>query len=170
MRDNVLDYLERLNRYLTVKEAAKILRKHPETIYRHIKKDGMPSIKDNQRRKIPSSGLADWIRQWTTRKPSGPRTSTEFKPEAAKSAGWPRMQFKTGRDRHQSVNAFIFYIYETTRQVIGRTDIWKIRQLPSGETVGYKTKSDFNEWQRGAGSKTAARYFERILTGKLKIF
>src|ERR1039457_2002706 len=106
MVETVLNYLEGTNCYLTVSEVAKILRKHPETVYRHIRKDKLPSIKDGRRRKIPPSGLADWIRQWTTRKSSSPRTSTELKPRAAKSVGWPYMEFKTGRDRHQAVNAF----------------------------------------------------------------
>jgi excisionase family DNA binding protein len=170
MVDNVLDYLERINCYLTVKEAAKILRKHRETIYRHIKDDGLPAIKDGRRWKIDSRALADWYRNWTARTLPSPRTSNESEPETAKSVVRPRMKFDTGRDRHQAVNAFIFYIYETTGKAITRRDIWKIRVLPSGETVGYKTKSDFCEWQRGAGSKTAARFFESVLTGKLKIF
>ncbi len=170
MGDNVLDYLERLNLYLTVKEAAKILRKHPETIYRHTKEDGLPAIKDGRRWKIDSSALADWYRKWTARKSSGPRTPTEFESKAVKNAGWPRVEFETGRDRRQAVNALIFHIHQSTGQVITRKDIWRLRLLPSGETGGYKTKSDFNEWQRGAGSKTAARYFQSIVTGKIRIF
>lgn len=170
MRDNVLDYLERLNCFLTVKEAARILRKHPETIYRHIDDDELPAVKDGRRWKIDSRELADWYRNWTSRKPSRPRTSTELKPGAEKSAGRPRMKFETGRDRHQAVNAFIFYIQQTTGRRIERKHIWQLRTLPSGETVGYKTKSDFNAWQRGGGSQSATRYFKSILTGKLKIF
>jgi hypothetical protein len=92
----------------------------------------------------------------------------EVKP--LKTAGRPHMKFKTGRDRHQAVNAFIFHIYQTTGRKIERKDIWQLRPLPSGELGGYKTKSDFNAWQRGAGSQSAARYFKSILTGKLKIF
>lgn len=87
-----------------------------------------------------------------------------------KNVGRPRMQFAKGADRRRAVNEFIFYIHQTTGQVIGRTDIWRLRQLPSGEFAGYKTKSDFNAWQRGAGTQSAARYVKSILTGKLRIF
>jgi excisionase family DNA binding protein len=170
MADNVLDYLQRLHRYLAVSEVAKLLRKHPETIYRHIKEDGLPAIKDGRRWKIDSAALADWYGNRTTRNPPSPRSSMEVESKAVQNAGWPRVQFATGRDRHQAVNAVIFHIYQTTGQVITRKDIWKLRLLPSGETAGYKTKSDFNTWQRGAGTQSAARYFARILTGKLRIF
>ena len=170
MADNVLAYLERLPRYLAVSEVAKLLRKHSETIYRHINEDGLPAIKDGRRWKIDSAALADWYRKRTARKPSNPRSSMGVESKAVKNAAWPRVQFKTGRDRHQAVNAFIFHIHQTTGKVITRKDIWKLRLLPSGETAGYKTKSDFNAWQRGAGTQSAARYFENILTGKLRIF
>lgn len=170
MAGNVLDYLQQPPRYLAVSEVAKLLRKHSETIYRHINEDGLPAIKDGRRWKIDSAALADWYRKRTARKSSGPRTPTEFESKAVQNAGWPRVQFETGRDRHQAVNAVIFHIYQTTGQVITRKDIWKLRLLPSGETVGYKTKSDFNAWQRGAGTQSAARYFTSILTGKLRIF
>lgn len=170
MVDNVLDYLDRANRYLTVSELVKMLRKHRETIYTHIREDGLPAMKDGHLWKIPSAGLADWIRRRTSTESPTPAISTEIEIKAVKKLRWPKMRFLTGPDRRRAVNEFIFYIFQTTGKVISRTDIWKIRMLPSGEMAGYKTKSDFNQWQRGAGTKPAARYLESILSGELIIF
>jgi hypothetical protein len=170
MVDNDLEYQERLNNYLIVKEAAEVLRKHSEAIHPHIKKDGLPAIENGRSRKTPSPGLPDWYRQWTTRKSSSPDLPMDkVESPDVQTAGWPHMKFETADDRLKAVDAFISHIYQTTGKKIAKKQIWEHRQLPSGKLVGYSTKRDFYGWLRGDKSIKPAQHFETILTGKLKI-
>jgi excisionase family DNA binding protein len=171
LRDDVLDFLRQQKRYLTASEAARILSKNIQTLYRHIREDSLPAKKDGGRWKIDSTELANWFEAWTTRASPGSQTSSavDLRP-IAQNGKWPRMQFRTAEERHRAVDTFISYVFTAFGKTISRTDIWRLRTLQSGEKCGYKTKSDFNAWQRGGGTKSAARYFELVLTGTFRIF
>jgi excisionase family DNA binding protein len=54
-------YLRGLRELLTVKMAAKILARHPETIYRLIDHEGLPAEKHGRRWKIDPILLANWL-------------------------------------------------------------------------------------------------------------
>jgi hypothetical protein len=75
------------------------------------------------------------------------------------SQAWPSAT-DTGiqADRRAAVDSYIQGVLQQTGQKITRTDIWK--------SAGYKTRTEFERWQRGDSrtTKAAHRNFTRILT------
>lgn len=59
--DDLITRLRRMCRLLSVKEAALILKKHPETIYRMIHDQRLAAVLDGARWKIDPQRLADYI-------------------------------------------------------------------------------------------------------------
>jgi hypothetical protein len=117
MVDNDLEYQERLNNYLIVKEAAEVLRKHSEAIHPHIKKDGLPAIENGRSRKTPSPGLPDWYRQWTTRKSSSPDLPMDkVESPDVQTAGWPHMKIRNRRRPPQGGRRIHFSHLSDNRQ------------------------------------------------------
>ena len=60
--ESVIAYLRSLRRTVTVKEAAKIIARHPETFYRLIA-TGLPAAKSGRTWRIDPIRLADWLEE-----------------------------------------------------------------------------------------------------------
>jgi excisionase family DNA binding protein len=57
---DLIAHLRTLRKCLTPKEMAVLLHKHPETIYKMIKK-GFPAFRDGRRLKLDPCKVADWL-------------------------------------------------------------------------------------------------------------
>jgi excisionase family DNA binding protein len=60
---NALDYLESLNRLLTVEEFAEFSRLSEKTIYRHIRSHRLPAIRAAGRIVLEPRATAAWLRE-----------------------------------------------------------------------------------------------------------
>jgi len=60
---SVVEQLRGLARLLSAKEAAQILRIHPESLYLLIKKDGLPTTRIGRSLRIDAVLLAAWIEE-----------------------------------------------------------------------------------------------------------
>lgn len=58
---NILAWLREQTSYMSVAQAGRLVKKHPETVYRLILEEGLPAVKDHQRWKIDPNQLADWL-------------------------------------------------------------------------------------------------------------
>lgn len=61
--DDLPSYLRSIHRLLSSGEMAAILRWHTETLYRRIKEEDFPAIKDSHRWKFDPIKVATWIEQ-----------------------------------------------------------------------------------------------------------
>jgi excisionase family DNA binding protein len=59
--ESIIGYLRGLRRMLTVKEAAKVLVRHRETVYLLIEKNGLPASKHGRSWRIDPILLAEWL-------------------------------------------------------------------------------------------------------------
>jgi excisionase family DNA binding protein len=58
---HIVAWLREQNGYWSVAQVARLLKKHPETVYGLISEDDLPAVKDRRRWKIDPKRLADWL-------------------------------------------------------------------------------------------------------------
>lgn len=51
---------------MTIEEVAEFLRFHPATVYRLVRKGGLPAVKVGKQWRLDSETLAEWLRENTT--------------------------------------------------------------------------------------------------------
>lgn len=59
--ESIVAYLRSLRRELTIKDTARILARHPETVRMMIVTSGLPAVKRGKSWRIDPIRLADWL-------------------------------------------------------------------------------------------------------------
>ncbi len=83
---DIIAKLRRMPALLTVREAAKVTHKHPETIYKMIHDNRIPAFLDGARWKIDPSRIAEWLELRSTQFKPAP-TQTPEKPTPKRPDG-----------------------------------------------------------------------------------